>query len=764
MADERRPVAPGAAPDPSPEPTPPGLGAGHLKAAAPVVPLAAQVPEVQAPAAAGDAGRFAWPKQPTLLSHKVKRIDGPAKVQGAARYSYDISRPGMLYGRILRSPHAHARVKSLDLSAAQRMPGVKAVLAHVEPGARLMYQGDEVAAVAAVTEEIAGDAIRAIKVEYEVLPHLATVDQAIADTAPPIFEGGNTRTGGAEEEGDLDAGFKAAAHIVEATYSTQVQTHVCLETHGCVCEWNGDQLTAWVSTQAVHGTREGFAQALGIPQANVRVITEYMGGGFGSKFGPDVQGVICARLAKMAGAPVKLMLDRKEEHLATGNRPSAYARIRAGVAADGTLTAFDAETWGTGGAGAGSGFPLPYIYVFPNRRRVHKDVYINAGQQRAMRAPGHPQGCFITEVLMDELADKVRMDPVEFRLKNLPPEAPNAMWRRYFPMAAERFGWSRRHPTGDPTPGPIKRGFGCAANRWGGGGRGTRAQCEIHPDGGVVMRCGTQDIGVGTKTLVAMITAETLGLPLAAVRAEIGDSAFPFSGGSGGSTTAPSVSPAIRVTAVKALEALAERVAPHLGVAAADLTASEGRVHAKGDPSKGLSWKEACKLLGTEPISVNGEWQQGLSASGTSGVQMAEVEVDTETGVTTIKRILCVQDCGLVVNQLTAESQCYGGIVMGIGFALFEHRILDRNTGRMVNPNMEWYLVPGMSDIPAIDIVLLNQPERGVIGIGEPPTISTAAAIANAVANAVGVRIRSLPITPDKVLAAVELERSGGTL
>jgi xanthine dehydrogenase YagR molybdenum-binding subunit len=763
VADEIRPAAPGGH-DPSPDAAPPGPRAVHLKAAAPVVPLAAQVPEVQAPAAAGDAGRFAWPKQPTLLSHKVARVDGPAKVQGAAKYSYDISRPGMLYGRILRSPHAHARVKSIDLSAAQRLPGVRAVLAHVEPGTRVMYQGDEVAAVAAVTEEIAGDAIRAIKVDYEVLPHLATVEQAMADTAPPIFEGGNTRSGAAEEEGDLEAGFKAAAHIVEATYSTQVQTHVCLETHGCVCEWNGDQLTAWVSTQAVHGTREGFAQALGIPQANVRVITEYMGGGFGSKFGPDVQGVICARLAKQAGAPVKLMLDRKEEQLATGNRPSAYARIRAGVAADGTLTAFDAETWGTGGAGAGSGFPLPYIYVFPNRRRVHKDVYINAGQQRAMRAPGHPQGCFITEVLMDELADKVRMDPVEFRMKNLPPEAPNAMWRRYFPMAAERFGWSRRHPTGDPTPGPIKRGFGCAANRWGGGGRGTRAQCEIHPDGGVVMRCGTQDIGVGTKTLVAMITAETLGLPLSAVRAEIGDSAFPFSGGSGGSTTAPSVSPAIRVTAVKALEALAERVAPHLGVAAADLTASQGRVHAKGDPSKGLAWKEACKLLGTEPVSVNGEWQQGLSASGTSGVQMAEVEVDTDTGVTTVKRILCVQDCGLVVNQLTAESQCYGGIVMGIGFALFEHRILDRNTGRMVNPNMEWYLVPGMSDIPAIDIVLLNQPERGVIGIGEPPTISTAAAIANAVANAVGVRIRSLPITPDKVLAAIELERSGGTL
>src|SRR5690606_11438457 len=189
------------------------------------------------------------------------------------------------------------------------------------------------------------------------------------------FKDGNVREGDAEESGDLEAGFKAAAHVVEATYSTQVQTHVSLETHGCVCEWDGDNLTAWVSTQAVHGTREAFAKALDIPQANVRVITEYMGGGFGSKFGPDVQGVVCAKLAKQAGAPVHLLLDRKEEHLATGNRPSSTSKIRAGVSADGMLTAFDAETWGTGGAGAGSGFPLPYIYVFPNRRRRHKDVF-----------------------------------------------------------------------------------------------------------------------------------------------------------------------------------------------------------------------------------------------------------------------------------------------------------------------------------------------------------------------------------------------------
>jgi xanthine dehydrogenase YagR molybdenum-binding subunit len=724
-----------------------------------------QVPEVNAPPRPQQHEKYPWPAEPTLVGKRIQRLDGPAKVTGQAKYSFDINRPGGLHGRILRSPHPHARIVAINLSVAEKAPGVKAVMAVLQPGAKVMFQGEEVAALAAATEEQADDALRLIEMQYEVLPHIATVALATQDGAPQVFKDGNFKAGDTEEAGDLEAGFKAAAHVVEASYATQVQTHVSLETHGCVCEWEGDKLTSWASTQAVHGTREQFAKALDIPQANVRVITEYMGGGFGSKFGPDAQGIICAKLAKQAGAAVKLLLDRKDEHLASGNRPSSASKIKAGVSADGMLTAFDAETWGTGGAGAGSGFPLPYIYVFPNRRRKHRDVYTNAGPQRAMRAPGHPQGCFHTEMLMDELADKVKMDPVAFRIKNLPPEAPNAMWRKYFPLAAERFGWSKRHVTGDPTPGPIKRGMGCAANRWGGGGQGTKAHCEINPDGSVVMRCGTQDIGVGTKTIVAMITAETLGIPMELVRPEIGDSNYPFSGGSGGSTTAPGVSPAIRVTSGRALDELKAKIAPTLGVDPMTLVASNGRIHVKEDPGKGMAWKEACKLLGMQPLAVDGEWERGLSASGTSGVQFAEVEVDIETGVTKVTRVTCVQDCGLVVDELTAESQCIGGIIGGVNYALFEDRILDRVTGHMVNPNMEWYHIAGSSDIPKLDIKLMNQPERGVIGIGEPPTISTAAAVANAVANAIGTRIRSIPITPEKVITALaEREKTGGTL
>ncbi|MDO8680324.1 MAG: xanthine dehydrogenase family protein molybdopterin-binding subunit [Acidobacteriota bacterium] len=732
----------------------------------------------QAPAPAQHP-KYAWPEKPRLIGTRVSRIDGPLKVTGRAKYSYDILRPGMLYGRIVRSPHAHARLKSIDATAAEKAPGVKALLITIKPGDKVLYPGQEIGALAAATEQQAADALRLIKVEWDVLPALATVEQSMRPEAPQVFTPANTRRGTAQEDGNLDTGFAAAAHTVEGTYSTQVQTHTSLETHGCICEWNGENLTAWVSTQAVHGTREGFAAGLKIPQANVRVITEFMGGGFGSKFGPDIQGLLCARVAKAAGAPVKMMLDRKEEHLTTGNRPSAFARVRAGVAADGKLTAFDAQTWGTGGAGAGSDYPLPYIYTFPNRRRTHTDVYINSGQQRAMRAPGHPQGCFVTEVLMDELADRVRMDPMEFRLKNLPPLAPNAMWAKYFPMGAERINWKSRHVTGDPTPGPIKRGLGCSANRWGGAGQGARAHCEIGSDGSVVMRCGTQDIGTGNRTIMAMVVAETLGLEVNQVTIELGDSNQPFAPGSGGSTTAAAVMPAMRVTAGKARDALFERIAPQLGVPVDQISMGVGTVlvslstrdplsdaqsaarSGQAPSSRSISWRDACRLLGTIPVSVDGQWERGLSAGGTSGVQFADVEVDIETGITKVRKIVCVQDCGLIVDAKTAETQCYGGIISGLNYAVFEERILDRNTANMVNPNMEWYHMAGQSDIPEIDVVLVDQPERGVIGIGEPPAVATAAAVANAIRNATGVTLRSIPITPDRLLT--ELERAGGT-
>jgi xanthine dehydrogenase YagR molybdenum-binding subunit len=708
--------------------------------------------------------KYNWPAKPAVIGTHVKRLDGPEKVTGRAKYTFDINRPGMLYGRIVRSPYPHARVVSVDLTAAQRAPGVKAAIVWKDPNgaqpAQVMFQGDEVAAVAADTEERAIDAARLIKVDYEVLPHVTVVDQALNGTAPQVFQPSNVRAGAVQESGDLAAGFKAAAFTIDETYGTHVITHVCMESHGTVCEWDGDKLTAWVTTQGINTARDGFATGLGIPASNVRVITQYMGGGFGSKMGPDAQGLICARLSKAAGAPVKLMLDRKEEHLATGNRPSAAARVKAGVSAEGIVTAYDAESWGTGGAGQGSNFNIPYIYQFANRRRVHKDVFINTGTQRPMRAPGHPQASFITEIMMEELADKVKMDPVEFRIKNLPPQAPNAMWGDYLRKGAAEFGWDKRHPTGDTTPGPIKTGMGCAINTWGGGGRGpSQAHCEIAMDGGVVLKMGTQDLGTGTRTLVAIVTADSLGIQPSQVKPEIGDTLYGVSGASGGSTTAAGISPAIRIASINALDKLKAKVAPTLGVSPDALVAENGRIFVKGTPSKGVSWADACKQIGPQPITADGDWQPGLSSVTTSGAQFAEVKVDVETGIVKVTRVLCLQDCGLVVSRLTCESQCYGGVIGSLNFALFEDRILDRNTGQMVNPNMEWYLLAGMSDIPKIDVRLMEQPERGVIGIGEPPTVSTAAAVALAVRNAIGVTVRSLPLTPAKILQTLQQQQ-----
>jgi xanthine dehydrogenase YagR molybdenum-binding subunit len=727
---------------------PPGGGRGGAPQAPPVDP------------------KYNWPSTPrTVVGTRVKRLDGPDKVSGRAKYTFDVKRPGMLYGRAVRSPYPRAKIVSIDFSDAQRVPGFKTSLIIRDPkderSSVAMFQGDEVAAVVADTEEHAIDAARAVKVVYEALPAVISVESALAGRAPEgVFPTGNVRQGQAQVFGDIEAGFKAAAHTLEQTYSTHVITHTCMEAHGTVCEWDGDKLTAWVSTQGVSSARDNFAQGLGIPQTNVRVICQYMGGGFGSKLQLGPEGLICARLAKQASAPVKLTLDRKEEHLVTGNRPSAAAKVKVGVAADGKITAFDAESWGTGGAGSNAGFPLPYIYhtqPTDNRRRVHKDVFINTGLQRPMRAPGHPQGSFITEIMMDELADLVKMDPIELRIKNLPPEGPNAMWRSYLREGAEAFGWSKRHQTGDTTSGSIKTGMGVAICTWGGGGRGpSPTQCEIASDGSVIIRVGTQDIGTGQRTVVAMVAADALGLQTSQVTPEIGDTQLGVSGGSGGSTTAASTTPAIRIAALKALEALKEKVAPALGAPADQLVATGGRIQVKDTPSKSLSWADACKRIGPQPIAVTADWQPGMTSATTSGVQFAEAKVDIKTGIVRVTRVLAYQDCGLVLNELTAESQVYGGVIGSLNFALYEDRILDRRTGQMVNPNMEWYLLAGMSDIPQIDVRLKNMPERGVVGIGEPPTVPTAAAIALAVRNAIGATVRSLPLTPAKILETLQ--------
>jgi len=679
-------------------------------------------------------------------------VDGPAKVTGAAKYASDVQPEGWLYGMILRSRWPKARILSINIEKAKQVPGIKAVIL-VREGERIVrYYGEELAAVAGTTKQACLDALRAIEVRARELPFVVNEEDAREEDSPRVWdESPNLSRARDESRGDVDKAFSEAAVVVEGNFSTSVQIHHPLETHGNTVLWADDGITCWASTQGITSVRNGLAGALSVPQSQVRVICEYMGGGFGAKLGFGVEGALAARLSREAKAPVKLMLTRFDQSLAVGNRPSTFQKIRLGAASDGTLLAYELDNYGTAGIGAGGAteggsgdvrIPAPYIYQVPNVRARQASVAVNAGSARAFRAPSHPPASFGMESIMDELAVKLNMDPLELRILNNKPTSPNAgdalvrqIREKEFLLGAERFGWKQKYKKPGSSPGPIKTGVGCAAATWGGGGRGTRAEAQINPDGTVEIRCGTQDLGTGTKTVIAVIAADIFGLKPEQIQVRVGDTNFPPSGGSGGSTTAASVSPAIYDVCTKALGQLQQQT----GVADA----------------RGANWAAACKKLGVDPLVVQGQWQQGLSSSGAAGVQFAEVEVDTETGFVRLKKILCVQDCGLVVSKLTAESQVNGGIIMGIGYALYEGRVMDRNTGVVLNPNFETYKLPGIADIPEIEIILLDMPERGVIGIGEPVTIPTAAAIANAVANAIGVRVNSLPITPEKVLAAL---------
>ena len=683
-----------------------------------------------------------WPKKTEYLGTRTPRVDGAQKVTGAAKYSSDVQPEGWLYAMILRSKWPSAIIRSINLEKAKAVPGIKAAVAVKDGERHVRFYGEELAAVAGVSKQACLDALRLIEVDATPQPFVVDPLEAIKPDAPRVFSDlPNLGEAKIKEEGDVDAAFSKCDVIVEGEFSTQVQLHQALETHGNTIWVKDDSCTAWASTQGIFSVRDGLAGNLNIPQHQVRVITDFMGGGFGAKFGPGVEGSLAAKLSRETGLPVKLMLTRFEESLAVGNRPSSYQKIRLGADREGRLLAYDLDAFGsagfasggrTAGGGGGAGFPAPYIYRIPNVRAKHAGVAINAGSARAFRAPGHPQGSFGMESILDEIAVKLGMDPVEIRIKNDPFE----IRRKEYEIGREKFGWAQKYRKPGTSPGPIKTGVGVAGATWGGGGKGTKAQATINPDGTVEIRCGTQDLGTGARTVVALVAAEVFGIPLDRISAKIGDTDFPPSGGSGGSTTTASVAPAIYDVCSRALWELQTQS----GVADA----------------RGAGFAAACRKLGMQPIVAQGEWVEGLSSSGAGGVQFAEVEVDTETGFVKVKKILVVQDCGLVVDRLTAESQVNGGVIMGLGYALYEERVMDSQTGLCLNPNFETYKLPGAADIPDIEIVLLDMPERGVIGIGEPVVIPTASAVASAVANAIGVRVRSLPITPDKVLEALD--------
>ncbi len=740
------------------------------------------------------------------------RVDAYDRVSGSAVYPSDVLLPNMLYGAILRCPHPHAQVTKVDIVKAETMPGVRAVISSASSGAdfkwtyrqwrppkeivsqifdsHCRFEGDPVAAVAAETPYQAWDAIRSIAVDYQVLPFVVDERKALQPGAPAVHPEGNLVQTDKYERGDVEKGFAEADVVLEQNYRTACELHTPTELHGCVANWEGGRLTLWESTQGVFSVQAGVAKTLGLPLAKVRVIGHYMGGGFGSKLQAGKYTVIAAILAKKAGRPVKLFLSREETYQAVGNRPPCNMRLKAGVKKDGTLTAFDFSCVATGGAYPSGGtalvdWQIRDLYNCPNVRTTNTDVYVNAGPARPFRAPGHPQGSWALEQMLDALAEAIRMDPVALRLRNIPvvsqaregqPPYATTGLKECLEEGAKRFGWkeAREALAKEPRKDHKTRGVGMAAGLWFAGGANPPSTVIVRmfADGSVNLNMGASDLGTGTKTVMATVVAEELGVSPESIQIENADTGTTqYTNPSGGSKTVPTESPAVRAAAIQVKQQLLALAAEELQRDPADLALMGGSIVSRSDASKIIRLTDFSSLkkrgvlvgVGTRDADPPGKIVNPFAA------QFCEVEVNTKTGEIKIIRFLSAHDSGRVMNRLTYDNQVYGGITMGIGLAMTENRVLDGNqTGKILSRNWHDYKLPTALDITP-DIVSLpieldssEVNTTGAKGLGEPVTIPTAAAIANAVYHATGLRITETPISPMQLCERLSSERKGG--
>ena len=690
-----------------------------------------------------------WPDGPlNVVGRPAPRGDGLQRARGEAVYTADLRLNGMLHAAVLRSPHAHARVRRIDVTPALAQPGVHAAIA---PGDLELlvtdcgFQGAPVAAVCADTFAQARAGVAAIDVEFEVLEPLLDSDEAVA-------RGSLLGEPRVRSRGDVERGLAEADVVCSGEFRTSVVLHNSFETHQAVVQWVGDSVDVHISTQFIWGVRDDVAEGLGLPPDKVRVVCNYMGGGFGSKNSPDDYTFIAAELAKRTGRPVKCALTRREEHLAAGNRNATIQRLTIGAKEDGTLTALRGEyvnAVGWGGWSSPTEGPMHLLYTCPNVSSTTYAAKLNQPPMKAFRAPGFVEGTFGLEALLDELAAKLGIDPLELRRRNHTAHDPGddrpfsdknllECYRRAEPH------WERRHEVRARSTDVVKRGVGMASQIWyGGGGPPSYAWVRVGSDGRATVVTAMQDIGTGSKTAMAQIAAEELGIPLEHVTVAAGDSTRgPYASISAGSSTIPSMGPAVRAAAADArrqIEEIAEQ---------------------RGDPDMPL--EEVVAMLGDAQIL--GKGARGPNPTGmqvlTFGVQVAEVAVDVETGEIWVDRVAAIHDVGRVINPLGASSQIEGGIIQGIGHTLSEERLHDPSTGRILTTSFDSYRLPTIADVPEIVSELVDIPDRqltnlGSKGLGEPPIVPTAAAIANAIRDATGADVRRLPITREEMLRAL---------
>ncbi|MEV6039414.1 xanthine dehydrogenase family protein molybdopterin-binding subunit [Nonomuraea sp. NPDC052116] len=730
-------------------------------------------------------------EQLDLVGEGVDRVDGPLKVTGAAHYPNDFSFPDLAHAALVRSTVAAGRISRLDTSAAQASPGVLAVITHQNApslgrasdtvilsapppplqGDRILHYGQYVAVVVAGTAEEATAAARRVEAEYEATEPLLDLHDPRAEVLTDPFELDSSR-------GDAGAALASAEVTFEATYTTVDNTNNPLGLFTTVAAWDGEALTVHDSTQWPDALRTALAQVFGVPESGVRVLVPFVGGGFGAGLRVWPHVMLAALAARTVGRPVKLVLTRPEMFTGVGHRTATEQRIKIGATRDGRLVAIDHESTTTLQMEGDNFEPCAsgtaYAYACPNVSTRDRQVRLNVTWCNSMRAPGEAQGNFALESAMDELSYELGIDPLELRLRNYAESQPQLglPWsskalRECYEVGAERFGWSRRLP--EPRSmrdGDWLIGYGLAGVSFFWFQKPCEATATLRRDGTALVRSAVTDIGTGTYTVMAQLSAELLGLDLPRVTFELGDTDLPPGVVAGGSGLTAGLGSAIHAACRNLVQAFLDTVrddptSPLAGCAVDEVSIGRGRLHRTGSPERGEAYTDILVAHGLTELSAHGastpadSREVGLAPAGPFGAKFVEVRVDPDLGLLRVARVVSVIDAGRILNEKTATSQIIGGTVGGIGMAMFEETVTDPGSGRIANATFGDYLIPVNADIPDIQVSFVGRPDRfnpvGVKGVGEIGLVGMGAAIANAVHHATGRRIRSLPITIDKL-------------
>ncbi|MBB3260906.1 xanthine dehydrogenase YagR molybdenum-binding subunit [Paraburkholderia bannensis] len=733
-----------------------------------------------------------------LIGQPVDRIDGMLKVTGNARYAADFPEARLAHAVLVTSTVSSGTIASIDTRRAQALPGVLLVITWqnamrlpnggrtplAPPAGRhitllqdnvVRYSNEPVAVVVADTLEHASDAAQHVSVTYAATPSTLDFAQAKMQAHKPPEQPGRPVD---SQRGNVEAGLREGAVRIDAVYTTPIQFHNPMEPHASMARWDGPELTLYDSTQGVSGARTAVAAVFGIPADNVRVISPFIGGGFGCKGSSWSHVSLCAMAAKQTGRPVRLALARPQMFGPVGSRPRTEQHFSLAARRDGTLTAIRHDTFSHTSTFEDwtemSGLVTRMMYATPNLSTSHRVVPLNVGTPTFTRAPGETTGSFALESALDELAWRLGMDPIALRMKNDAEVEPQEgkPWsskalRECYAAGAERFGWSRRvNAPRAMRQGNTLIGLGMAGATYPANRSEAAALARILPDGTAMVASGTQDIGTGTYTVMTQVAADALGFAPERIHFALGDSSLPRAPVSGGSQSAASVSPAVQAAASAARDklvalAVADPASPVHGAASADVAVVDGWVVLRADATRRDPAAAIIARAGGQPIEAQATAKPGAEkqqfAFHSFGAVFAEVHVDADLGTLRVARIVGAYDVGQVLNAKTARSQLLGGMVWGVSTALHEHGQLDTRTGRFANGNFADYHVPVNADIGDLDVLFVGPPDLrfnalGVRGIGEIGITGVPAAIANAVYHATGVRVRDLPITLDKVM------------